>query len=134
MEGFTIIDGVVALVIVVSALLAYSRGIVREAMAILGWVGAAVVAFLLADEVGLGKTIVTQDVIRQQLEAKGTLRVVYFACNLDIARQNRKKLIPKGEEDSSGAKELDRLTLNWCCRRIVGRIGVNNWCGGRAVP
>ena len=51
MEGFTIIDGVVALVIVVSALLAYSRGIVRELMAILGWVGAAVVAFLLADEV-----------------------------------------------------------------------------------
>ncbi|MBB96266.1 MAG: colicin V production CvpA [Rhodobacteraceae bacterium] len=51
MEGFTIIDGVVALVIVVSALLAYSRGIVREAMAILGWVGAAVVAFLLADNV-----------------------------------------------------------------------------------
>ena len=40
MEGFTIIDGVVALVIVVSALLAYSRGIVREAMAILGWIGA----------------------------------------------------------------------------------------------
>lgn len=51
MEGFTIIDGVVALVIVVSALLAYSRGIVREAMAIMGWVGAAIVAFLLADEV-----------------------------------------------------------------------------------
>ncbi|WP_428928651.1 CvpA family protein [Marinibacterium sp. SX1] len=51
MEGFTIIDGVVALVIVVSALLAYSRGIVREAMAILGWVGAAIVAFLLADNV-----------------------------------------------------------------------------------
>ena len=51
MEGFTIIDGVVALVIVVSALLAYSRGIVREAMAILGWIGAAIVAFMLADEV-----------------------------------------------------------------------------------
>lgn len=51
MEGFTIIDGVVALVIVISALLAYSRGIVRETMAILGWIGAAVVAFILADEV-----------------------------------------------------------------------------------
>lgn len=51
MEGFTLIDGVVALVIVVSALLAYSRGIVREAMAILGWIGAAIVAFLLADDV-----------------------------------------------------------------------------------
>lgn len=48
MEGFTIIDGVVALVIVVSAILAYSRGFVREAMAILGWIAAAVLAFLFA--------------------------------------------------------------------------------------
>ena len=40
MEGFTLIDGLVALVIVLSAILAYSRGLVREAMAIAGWVGA----------------------------------------------------------------------------------------------
>ncbi|MEM7520463.1 MAG: CvpA family protein [Pseudomonadota bacterium] len=51
MEGFTIIDGVVALVIVLSALLAYSRGLVREAMAIAGWIIAAVLAFLFAPQV-----------------------------------------------------------------------------------
>lgn len=51
MEGFTIIDGVVALVIVVSALLAYGRGLVREAMAIIGWIVAAVVAFMFAPQV-----------------------------------------------------------------------------------
>ncbi|UWR73560.1 CvpA family protein [Phaeobacter inhibens] len=51
MEGFTIIDGVVALVIVVSALLAYSRGFVREAMAIAGWIAAAILAFLFAPQV-----------------------------------------------------------------------------------
>lgn len=51
MEGFTIIDGVVALVIVVSALLAYSRGFVREAMAIAGWIAAGVLAFLFAPQV-----------------------------------------------------------------------------------
>lgn len=51
MEDLTIIDGVVALVVVVSALLAYSRGLVREALAILGWIGAAVLAFLFADQV-----------------------------------------------------------------------------------
>ena len=51
MEGFTIIDGVVALVIVLSALLAYGRGLVREGMAILGWVAAAVLAFLFAPQV-----------------------------------------------------------------------------------
>lgn len=51
MEGFTIIDGVVAAVIVVSAILAYSRGFVREAMAIVGWVAAAVLAFIFAKPV-----------------------------------------------------------------------------------
>ena len=51
MEGFTIIDGVVAVIIVVSALLAYSRGFVREAMAIAGWVGATILAFIFADTV-----------------------------------------------------------------------------------
>ena len=50
MEGFTIIDGVVAVVIVISALLAYSRGLVREVLAIAGWVGAAVLAFVFADQ------------------------------------------------------------------------------------
>ncbi len=51
MEGFTIIDGIVALIIVLSALLAYSRGIVRELLAIAGWVVAAILAFLFAPQV-----------------------------------------------------------------------------------
>ena len=51
MEGFTIIDGVVAAIIIVSALLAYSRGFVREAMAIAGWIGATILAFIFADQV-----------------------------------------------------------------------------------
>ena len=51
MGGFTLIDGVSAGVIVLSAVLAYSRGFVREAMAIAGWVGAAVLAFVLAPSV-----------------------------------------------------------------------------------
>lgn len=51
MDGFTLIDGVVALIIVLSALLAYSRGFVREGLAILGWIAAGVVAFLFAPQV-----------------------------------------------------------------------------------
>lgn len=51
MEGFTIVDGVVAVVIVLSALLAYGRGLVRELMAIVGWIAAAVLAFLFAPQV-----------------------------------------------------------------------------------
>lgn len=48
MNGFTLVDGGVALIIVISAILAYSRGFVREAMAIAGWIAAAILAFVFA--------------------------------------------------------------------------------------
>lgn len=51
MDGFTIIDGVVAVIIVVSALLAYARGFVRESLAIAGWIAATILAFIFADQV-----------------------------------------------------------------------------------
>jgi len=51
MEGFTIVDGVVAVVVVVSAILAFSRGLLRETLAIAGWVAAAVVAYIFAPRV-----------------------------------------------------------------------------------
>jgi membrane protein required for colicin V production len=49
MEGFTLVDGGVAIVIVISALLAYSRGFAREVLAIAGWIGATILAFIFAD-------------------------------------------------------------------------------------
>ncbi len=51
MEGFTIVDGIVAAVIVLSALLAYGRGLVRETLAIAGWVAAAVIGYMFAPRV-----------------------------------------------------------------------------------
>jgi len=48
MEAFTLVDGIVAVVVILSAILAYSRGLVREVLAIAGWVVAAVVAFIFA--------------------------------------------------------------------------------------
>jgi membrane protein required for colicin V production len=48
MEGFTIVDAGVAVIILLSAILAYSRGFVRELFAILGWVAAAVLAYTFA--------------------------------------------------------------------------------------
>lgn len=51
MDGFTIIDGIVAAVIILSAILAYARGFVRESLSILGWIGAAVLAFIFAPTV-----------------------------------------------------------------------------------
>ena len=48
MDGFTLVDGVAAAIILLSAILAYSRGFVREALAIAGWIGAAILAFMFA--------------------------------------------------------------------------------------
>jgi len=45
---FTIADGVVGLVILVSAMLAYNRGLTRETLAIGGWIAAAFAAFYFA--------------------------------------------------------------------------------------
>ena len=42
MDGFTIIDGIVAVIVILSAVLAYSRGFVREALSIGGWILAAI--------------------------------------------------------------------------------------------
>ena len=57
MEGFTVVDGGVAIIIVMSALLAYARGMVREVTAIAGWIAAAILAFVFAD---LAKPLVRQ--------------------------------------------------------------------------
>ena len=51
MDGFTIIDGIVAVIIILSAVLAYSRGFVREALSIGGWILAAIAAYVFAPTV-----------------------------------------------------------------------------------
>ncbi|MCL1629656.1 MULTISPECIES: CvpA family protein [Roseinatronobacter] len=48
MDAFTIVDAAVAIIIIVSGILAYSRGFVRETLAIIGWIVAAILAFMLA--------------------------------------------------------------------------------------
>lgn len=48
MDGFTIVDGIVAVIIILSAILAYSRGFVRETLAIGGWILAAIVGYVFA--------------------------------------------------------------------------------------
>jgi membrane protein required for colicin V production len=48
MEGFTLVDGIVLVVIVLSAILAYARGLVREALSIAGWILAALAGFYFA--------------------------------------------------------------------------------------
>ena len=47
MENLTAVDGGAALIILVSAILAFSRGLVRELMAIVGWIGAAIAGVVL---------------------------------------------------------------------------------------
>lgn len=70
--------------------------------------------FLVADEVGLGKTVVAQHVIRELLKNRERPLVVFYMCsNLTIARQNRRKLLeilPRGEREMADCP-IDRLSL-----------------------
>lgn len=79
--------------------------------------------FLVADEVGLGKTVVAQGVIRDLIEARRAedrlpLRVFYVCNSLAIARQNRRRildLLDTKEARRAAECRVDRLTL------MVGR-------------
>ena len=51
MSDFNIVDGVILAIVIVSSLLAYSRGLVRELMSIAAWIIAAFLAYFFAPEV-----------------------------------------------------------------------------------
>lgn len=72
--------------------------------------------FLVADEVGLGKTIVAQQLMRRLIEAKRpTPAVVFYVCgSLPLASQNSAKLlgaIDDPEERDAARSTVDRLTM-----------------------
>ena len=68
----------------------------------------------MADEVGLGKTVVARTVIEEMLRRRRTpLVVFYIASNMTIAHQNRSRLLdflPK-EQRLASCAPADRLTL-----------------------
>ena len=62
---------------------------------------------LLADEVGLGKTMVAQGVIQSLLTGRRRpLTVIYLCSNAEIAEQNRKKLDPDSRKPIGRVTEL----------------------------
>ena len=77
--------------------------------------------FLVADEVGLGKTLIARGVIGKAVDRlksdpslrpahSKTIDVIYICCNADIARQNIDRLLV-GDEHTSHTKLASRLTL-----------------------
>jgi hypothetical protein len=86
--------------------------------------------FLVADEVGLGKTHVAKGVIAQvvqHLERCGDERhdIVYVCSNAAIARQNLRKLAPKGIEPLESVERLTMLPLARLNDRTPDGGGVN---------
>jgi len=73
--------------------------------------------FLVADEAGLGKTMVARGIIARtvrHLQAKGTPRIdiVYVCSNADIARQNVERLNTSGQPAFVEASRLTLLPLH----------------------
>jgi hypothetical protein len=71
--------------------------------------------YLVADEVGLGKTVVARTIIGEMMRRRRTpLVVFYVSSNLNIAHQNRSKLLELLEteaEQKQASAKADRLTL-----------------------
>lgn len=71
--------------------------------------------FLVADEVGLGKTVVARTIISEMIKRRRRpLVVFYVSSNLNIAHQNRAKLLellPTEKEQREASASADRLTL-----------------------
>ncbi len=84
--------------------------------------------FLIADEVGLGKTIIARGIVSKVIEhlrAQGTPRidVVYLCSNTEIARQNVARLQITGRD--SDAALPDRITMLPLHHRSIDKTGVN---------
>lgn len=86
--------------------------------------------FLVADEVGLGKTIVAKGVVAQVLEhllSVGDQRhdIVYICSNSSIARQNIKKLVPNGVKPLDNVERLTMLPVAELDEGEDGGAGIN---------
>lgn len=73
--------------------------------------------FLIADETGLGKSIVARGVVAttiDQLRATttGPINIIYVCSNQDLAKQNLRRLNVTGEEETEVATRLSMLVQN----------------------
>ena len=88
------------------------------------------IRFLVADEVGLGKTHVAKGVIAQvidHLRRTGDARhdIVYVCSNAAIARQNVRKLTPEGIKPLEDVGRLTMLPLAELDDGADGQAGIN---------
>ena len=86
--------------------------------------------FLVADEVGLGKTIVAKGVVALVLEhllSVGDKRhdIVYICSNSSIARQNIKKLVPNDVRPLDNVERLTMLPVAELNEGEDGLAGIN---------
>ncbi len=85
------------------------------------------IAFLVADEVGLGKTIVARGLVARainHLQHKGVKRidVIYICSNADIASQNIRRLNVTGRADFNLSSRITLLPLQL---RQLNQNGLN---------
>lgn len=89
MDSFTLVDIIVAVIILVSGGLAYARGCLREVLAILGWVVAAVVAFWYTPDVMPLAQEIPVDAVKNLFESNASLAMlatffIIFALTLIV--------------------------------------------------
>ena len=126
LDGYTIVDGVSLLIVVISALLAFSRGLIREVMSIVGWVVAAVAAFTFAPELGplVAEVPVVSDLIGGscQLQTLAAFAAV-FAIALVIVSIFTPLFSGLVANSALGPMDQGLGFLFWCCARRAPHCG-----------
>ncbi len=93
--------------------------------------------FLVADEVGLGKTVVARGVVEKLSSERRPLRVFYVCSNLAIGKQNLDRLVSFLPDDEGGAAiaSVDRPSLMPTRKPPShGRVQVYSLTPGTALP
>ena len=122
MDGFTYVDGIVALILVVSAILAYSRGLVRETMAIAGWIVAAIAAEPAVSGERL-RAVMSRAALMVASVQVPVVAVLYVFGDALLAAF--------GDGDfSGGSTPLLVLTTGWLVTSTVGLSGVALYARG----
>lgn len=99
----TLFDIIVLVVVGLSALAAMMRGAVREVLALVSWIGAAIVAFLLLPFVGpLVRPVIAGDALADGVAAAGVFVVALIAFKILSG------MIARSVEDSA-VSPLDKL-------------------------
>jgi hypothetical protein len=112
MDFITLLDGIVIVVVLLSALLAMYRGFIREVLSIAAWVAAAAAAYLLYKPF----LPTVKQYIAQEYVALGVAVTIIFVVTLMVVSYITMKISDFVLDSAFGPLQEPRAGCRWWCR------------------